>query len=107
MRTECGLPSFDPQGIDMATDVNIYTIEYDDSDVDAEIVSVNETSTAIPDPLSNSMMSPKIPLPKKKEKFDGQKKQNISSDAYLLRYTPNQDGTTTYYYSNGTTLTYE
>ncbi len=81
--------------------MNIYTIEYDDQDVDAEIVNVNETSAAIPDPQSRTTLKPKIPLPKKKEKFDGLKK-NGTSEAYLLRYSPNADGTTTYYYSNGT-----
>ena len=30
LRTECGLPSFDPQGSDAAPSVDIFTIEYDD-----------------------------------------------------------------------------
>jgi hypothetical protein len=85
MRTECGLPSFDPKGIDMATGVNIYTIEYDDQDVDAEIINIEETSISIPDPISNTPKKPKIPLPKKRENFDG-KKKNVSSESYLLRY---------------------
>jgi hypothetical protein len=29
----------------MASGVDIFTIEYDDSDVDAEVVNVNETTT--------------------------------------------------------------
>jgi len=41
------------------------------------VVSVNETSLSIPDPQSGASMKPKIPLPKKKENFDGQPK-NIS-----------------------------
>ena len=45
--------------------------------IDPEVVNVNETDTSIPDPLSNSTMKPKIPLPKKKENFDGHPK-NIS-----------------------------
>ena len=30
LRTECGLPSFDPQGIDAIPSVDVFTIEYDD-----------------------------------------------------------------------------
>ena len=30
LRTECGLPSFDPQGSDASPGVDIFTIEYDD-----------------------------------------------------------------------------
>jgi hypothetical protein len=31
-------------------------------------------------------MKPKIPLPKKKENFDGSPKNITTTDAYLLRY---------------------
>ncbi len=75
MRAECGLPSFNPQGLDMVNGIDVYTIEYDDSDVDSIIVSANDTQPTIPDPNSSTTkMSPKIPLPKKQENFDGQKK---------------------------------
>jgi hypothetical protein len=30
LRTECGLPSFDPQGVETSSGVDIFTIEYDD-----------------------------------------------------------------------------
>jgi hypothetical protein len=43
MRAECGLPAFNPQGLDMINNVDVYTIEYDDSDVDSIIVSANDT----------------------------------------------------------------
>jgi hypothetical protein len=52
-------------------------------------------------------MKPKIPLPKKKENFDGQPKNITKADPYLLRYQVNPDGTTTYFYSNGTAFSYE
>ena len=73
MRAECGLPAFNPQGLDLINNVDVYTIEYDDTDVDSIIVSANDTQPTIPDPLSsnNTLMTPKIPLPKKKENFDG------------------------------------
>ncbi len=52
-------------------------------------------------------MKPKIPLPKKRENFDGSKKNISTADAYLLRYQVNPDGTTTYFYSNGSAFSYE
>jgi hypothetical protein len=109
MRAECGLPAFNPQGLDMITNVDVYTIEYDDTDVDAIIVSANDTEPTIPDPLSrnNTKMTPRIPLPKKEENFDGQKKDLGDSKPYLLRYQVNVDGTTTYFYSNGSAFSYE
>jgi hypothetical protein len=60
----------------MVDNVDVYTIEYDDSDVDSIIVSANDTKPTIPDPSSsnNNKMTPKIPLPKKQENFDGKKK---------------------------------
>ncbi len=60
----------------MVNNVDVYTIEYDDSDVDSIIVSANDTQPTIPDPQSknNTKMVPKIPLPKKQENFDGKKK---------------------------------
>jgi hypothetical protein len=30
LHTQCGLPSFDPQGVDTADSVDVFTIEYDD-----------------------------------------------------------------------------
>ena len=87
MRAECGLPSFNPQGLNQIDNVDVYTIEYDDSDVDSIIVNANDTQATIPDPNSSSnKLVPKIPLPKKQENFDGQKKNQTQTEAYLLRY---------------------
>jgi hypothetical protein len=110
MRAECGLPSFNPQGLDMVNGIDVYTIEYDDADVDAIIVDANDTLPTIPDPTStnNTKMVPKIPLPKKQENFDGKKKNQTQKEAYLLRFEKNTTlGTTTYFYSNGTSFTYD
>jgi hypothetical protein len=30
LRSECGLPSFNPQGIEAAPGLDVFTIEYDD-----------------------------------------------------------------------------
>jgi len=94
----------------MVNGIDVYTIEYDDADVDAIIVDANDTLPTIPDPTStnNTKMVPKIPLPKKQENFDGKKKNQTQKEAYLLRFEKNTTlGTTTYFYSNGTSFTYD
>jgi hypothetical protein len=88
------LPSFDPQGVDAAPGVDVFTIEYDDQDVASETIN----GTAVKG----------IPIPKKAESFDGTRSASkVVAESYLTKKVVNSDNTISYYYSNGTVVTLE
>lgn len=58
LRTECGSPGFIPKG-NALDNVQIFTIEFEDAEIDADIVEVSEGGGAF------------VRIPKKSEAFKG------------------------------------